>query len=376
MSIAKREDGRWRARYRDPAGKEHARHFARKVDAQRWLDDVTSSVVTGTYTDPRTSSVTLEDWSAIWLKGQVHLKATGRTRVEGIVRLYIVPRWGTTRLRDVSHAEVQAWVTELLTGGLSASSVQRTHGLLSQMLDLAVRDRRLPANPAKGVKLPRKLPKVRRFLTAAQVEALVVECEPYGLVVRFLAYTGLRWGEMAALRVHDVDPVRRRMRIVRSVTEDNGRLIFDTTKTGEERTVPLPRFLAEQVAANVAGKGPDDLVFQGTRGGVLRNGNFNRRTFGPAAIAIGEPALTPHGLRHTAASLAIAAGGNVKVVQQMLGHATASMTLDLYGHLFPDQLDDVADRLDAIGRAAAEHSADFLRTKGLLTPLQPKTGGP
>ena len=172
------------------------------------------------------------------------------------------------------------------------------------MLDLAARDRRLPANPAKGVKLPRKLPKARRFLTAAQVEALVVECEPYGLVVRFLAYTGLRWGEMAALRVRDVDPVRRRMLIARSVTEDNGRLIFDTTKTGEERTVPLPRFLAEQVAANVAEKGPDDLVFQGTRGGVLRNGNFNRRTFGPAAIAIGEPALTPHGLRHTAASRA------------------------------------------------------------------------
>jgi len=376
MSIAKREDGRWRARYRDAAGKEHARHFARKVDAQRWLDDVTSSVVTGTYTDPRTSSVTLEDWSAIWFKGQVHLKATGRTRVEGIVRLYIVPRWGTTRLRDVSHAEVQAWVTELLTGGLSASSVQRTHGLLSQMLDLAVRDRRLPANPAKSVKLPRKLPKVRRFLTADQVEALVVECEPYGLVVRFLAYTGLRWGEMAALRVRDVDPLRRRMLIARSVTEDNGRLIFDTTKTGEERTVPLPRFLAEQIAASVAGKGPDDLVFQGTRGGVLRNGNFNRRTFAPAAIAIGEPALTPHGLRHTAASLAIAAGGNVKVVQQMLGHATASMTLDLYGHLFPDQLDDVADRLDVIGRAAAKIPADFLRTKGVLDPPQTKKKKP
>jgi integrase len=369
LSIAKRDDGRWRARYRDAAGKERARHFARKVDAQRWLDDVTSSVVTGTYTDPRTSSVTLEDWSAIWFKGQVHLKATGRTRVEGIVRLYIVPRWGSTRLRDVSHAEVQTWVTELLEGGLSASSVQRTHGLLSQMLDLAVRDRRLPANPAKGVKLPRKLPKARRFLNADQVEALVVECEPYGLVVRFLAYTGLRWGEMAALRVRDVDPLRRRMLIARSVTEDNGRLIFDTTKTGEERTVPLPRFLAEQITTSFAGKGPDDLVFQGTRGGVLRNGNFNRRTFGPAAIVIGEPRLTPHGLRHTAASLAIAAGGNVKVVQQMLGHATASMTLDLYGHLFPDQLDDVADRLDVIGRAAADFSADYLRTRGPVDPL-------
>jgi integrase len=373
-SIRKQSNGHWKARYRDAARREHARHFARKIDAQRWLDDVTSSVVTGTYTDPRTSRITLAHWAAQWLAGQVHLKATGLTRVEGIVRLYVVPRWGATRLRDVSHAEVQAWVTELMAGGLSASSVQRAHGILSQMLDLAVRDRRLPANPAKGVRLPRKLPKPRRFLTAGQVEALVIECEPYGLVVRFLAYTGLRWGEMAALRVRDIDPLRRRMHIARSVTENNGRLIFDTTKTGEARTVPLPAFLAEQVAVSVAGKGPDDLVFEGTRGGVLRNGNFNRRTFGPAAKAIGEPALTPHGLRHTAASLAIAAGGNVKVVQQMLGHATASMTLDLYGHLFPDQLDDVADRLDAIGRAAAEYSCGQSAVKFEITPLRSAAG--
>jgi integrase len=374
-NISRYESGQWQARYRDAAGRQNAKHFRRKVDAQRWLDDVTSAVVTGTYTDPRTSRVTLADWSATWLAGQVHLKATGRTRVEGIVRLYIVPRWGTTPLRDVSHAEVQAWVTSLLAVPLSPSSVQRTHGILSQMLDLAVRDRRLPANPAKGVKLPRKLAKPRRFLTADQVEALVVECEPYGLVVRFLAYTGLRWGEMAALRVRDVDPLRRRMHIARSVTEDNGRLIFDTTKTGEERTVPLPKFLAEQVAAATAGKGPDDLVFVGTRGGVLRNGNFNRRTFGPAAKAIGEPQLTPHGLRHTAASLAIAAGANVKVVQHMLGQATASMTLDLYGHLFPDQLDDVADRLDVIGRAAAELLVESSLSMAHATPLRPRARG-
>jgi len=368
-SIKKRDDGTYRARYRDSAGKEHARHFARKVDAQRWLDGVASAVVTGTYTDPKASRVTLRDWAATWQAGQLHLKATGRTRVEGIVRKYVVPRWGDTLLEDVSHAAVQAWVTELVASGLSASSVQRTHGIFSQMMDLAVRDRRLAVNPAKGVRMPRKLARPRRFLTAAQVEALAAECEPYGLVVRFLAYTGLRWGEMAALRVCDVDPLRRRIHVTRSVTEDSGRLIFDTTKTGEARMVPLPRFLAEQVGASVAGKAREDLIFEGTRGGVLRNRNFNRRTFRRAAVAIGEPALTPHGLRHTAASLAIAAGGNVKVVQQMLGHATASMTLDLYGHLFPDQLDDVADRLDAIGRAAADQTADFLRTRGLVTAL-------
>jgi integrase len=169
---------------------------------------------------------------------------------------------------------------------------------------------------------------------------------------------------LRTLRVTDIDPLRRRLHVRRSVTEDNGRIVFDTTKTNEARVVPLPRFLAEQVAELCAGRTPDDLVFEGLRGGVLRNRNFNRRTFTPAAVSIGEPHLTPHCLRHTAASLAIAAGANVKVVQQMLGHKTASMTLDLYGHLFPDQLDDVADRLDVIGRAAAADSADYLRTRG------------
>jgi integrase len=207
-------------------------------------------------------------------------------------------------------------VTELLAGGLSASSVQRTHGLLSQMLDLAVRDRRLPANPAKGVKLPRKLPKVRRFLTADQVEALVVECEPYGQVVRFLAYTGLRWGERAALRVRDVDPLRRRMHIARSVTEDNGRLI---------------------------------------------------RTFARAAKAISEPQLTPHGLRHTAASLAIAAGANVKVVQQMLGHATASMTSTSTGTC--SQTNSTTS--PTVWTSSAERLRNFLRTFCGLKALRP-----
>ena len=108
---------------------------------------------------------------------------------------------------------------------------------------------------------------------------------------------------------------------------------------------------------------------------MLRNRNFNRRTFAPAAVRIDEPHLTPHGLRHTAASLAIAAGANVKVVQQMLGHKSASMTLDLYGHLFPDQLDDVADRLDVIGRAAAENLADLLRTNGDLRVLPEVAAG-
>lgn len=109
----------------------------------------------------------------------------------------------------------------------------------------------------------------------------------------------------------------------------------------------------------MAGKRPDDLVFTTPRGDVMRNHNFRSRAFVPAAKKIGMPGLTPHDLRHTAASLAVQAGANVKAVQRMLGHASAAMTLDVYAGLFNDDLDAVADRLDA---AAAAARADYLRT--------------
>jgi integrase len=172
-------------------------------------------------------------------------------------------------------------------------------------------------------------------------------------VVLFLAYTGLRFGELAALRVGRLDFERRRAVIAESVTLVRSEQVWGTPKSHERREVPIPRFLIHQLAAHVAGKAPDDLVFTGVRrGGALRAPVFRRAAFDRAAAAIGMPGLHPHELRHTAASLAIAAGADVKVVQKMLGHKSATMTLDQYGHLFDDRLDDIADRLDAAARLA------------------------
>lgn len=169
-----------------------------------------------------------------------------------------------------------------------------------------------------------------------------------------LAYCGLRWSELAALKVICVDLLRRRLHIAEAVTEVNGgRVAWGTPKSHERRSVPLPRFLAEHLAEHLAGKAPDDLVFTAPGGGVLRNRNARRGWFDPAAEAIGEPGLRPHELRHTAASLAVSAGANVKAVQRMLGHASAAMTLDVYSDLFDDDLDAVAERLDEVARAAA-----------------------
>jgi site-specific recombinase XerD len=97
----------------------------------------------------------------------------------------------------------------------------------------------------------------------------------------------------------------------------------------------------------VDGRDGDAVLFESPRGEVLRVRNFRRSVFGAAVQRVGPAGLHPHELRHTAASLAIASGADVKVVQTMLGHKTATMTLDLYGHLFPDRLDDLTDRMDA-----------------------------
>src|SRR4051812_28576128 len=173
-SIKRRADGVWRARYRDPAGKEHARHFGRKVDAQRWLDEVTSTVVTGTYTDPALARVTVDEWGRRWLDGHAALKPSTRGRYESLMRVHILPRWGMTPIRAVNVADVEDWLSAMTATGLSASSVRQAYRVLSLILDHAVRAGRLARNPATGASLPPARRTEKRFLNHSEVERLAV----------------------------------------------------------------------------------------------------------------------------------------------------------------------------------------------------------
>ena len=383
-NIAKRPDGRWRARYRDSANKEHARHFDRKVDAQNWLDSVTTAVQTGAYVDPNRGKVTIGEWATRWLDGQAHLKPSTHERYAGIVREHVLPRWSNVQLIDVTHADIQAWVSTL-TATRSPATVRKIHRVLALVLKTAVKDSRLARNPAAEINLPRPTSSEHRYLTHEQVDALAKACaappeerskhgpkedtwnDDYRLVVLFLAYTGCRWGEMAALRIGNVDFLRRRARIVESVTLVRGAQTWGTPKGHERREVPLPPFLIDELAAHAVGKQADELLFTGTKGGPLRAQVFQRAVLTRAAASIGLEHFHPHELRHTAASLAIASGADVKVVQQMLGHKSATMTLDLYGHLFEHRLDEVATAMDAARSRGL--LADNLRTDGKLINL-------
>lgn len=352
-SIRRQPDGKFLARHRNPeTDREVSKSFDRKQDAQRWLDAQTARIVRGDWVDPRRSRQTFGALVPGWLETRADRKPTTLAAYESLLRTQVMPRWGTVPLAKITHTQVAAWVAGMRAGGLSASRTRQAYHLFSTVLGMAVRDGLLARNPALEVDLPRMSTKDRRYLTHDQLGDLADLCGPHRTMTLVLGYCGLRWGEAAALRVRRVDLLRGRVEIMESVTEVNGRQVWGSPKTHQRRTVVVPRFLREALADQCHGKGLDELVFPSRSGMPLRVGSYRRTHFNAAAVEIGAPGLVPHELRHTAASLAIASGASIKGVQAMLGHASAAMTLDRYGHLLGDELDAVAERLEAARTAS------------------------
>ena len=272
------------------------------------------------------------------------------------------------RLAEVTPADVAAWLGRLTDSGLSAASVRYAHRVLSLALAYAVLDGRLARNPAEGVPLPRVKAEPKRFLTHGEVERLAGECGRYSSLIYVLGYTGLRWGEVAALQVADLDLMRRRITVARAMAEVGGRGRRPSSasrRITSAATCRCPRSSrrARRTSRPARTRCPRVPV---AGGGFLRNGNFRRNVFDDAAERAGLARVTPHALRHTAASLAIAAGATVVLVQRMLGHCSPSVTLNVYCHLFADDLDTVANRLNAEDR----QSGGPMGTPGLVTAFR------
>ena len=276
---------------------------------------------------PKAGQATVGEYAAIWLTRQVHLKASTRSRYSAIVRVHIEQEFGTTPLAKLDRSAVSAWIVDLLDDGIAGPTVRHIHRVLYMILNSAIDDAKIARNPAARIKLPRDRSRDKRFLTHDEVQRLAA-AGPDSLAVLVLAYCGLRFGELAALRVRNVDPIRRRLQIEESATEVDGVMVFSTPKSHQCRSVPVPRSLIDDIATACAVKQPGDLVFTAPKGGVLWLRNWRRRVFDPAVAAAGLGKLTPHELRHTAASLAVAAGANLEApVRRMLRHASAAMTL-------------------------------------------------
>jgi len=341
---------RYSVRFRKPDNSQgRKRGFTTKREAVAFLASIEVAKNSGAYIDAAESRIVISTLGTIWLKSQTHLKPSSYRPIEIAWRLHVEPKWGAVQVGKVRHSEVQTWASEL-SEHRGATTVLRAYGVLASILDVAVKDRRIPSNPARGISLPRKEKKVRRYLTHEQVQALSANTRSQSTLVLFLAYTGLRWGEATGLRVQNLDLVKRRINVQENAVNVGGKVIVGTPKSHEARSVPYPAFLAEPLAALCAGKRQDQLVF-GDGVTHLRPPDRRRGWFKSAITKCQKtdahfPTVTLHDLRHTAASLAVSAGANVKAVQRMLGHASAAMTLDVYADLFEDDLDDVADALD------------------------------
>lgn len=348
-----REGVRYRVRWRDENHRSKEKGgFKRKIDAELYDASVTVSRAKGDYVDPADSKALIADLGAAWLSAQQHLKPSSYRAQETAWRVHVLPAWGHRRVGEIRHSEVAAWVASFSIGEKpkSATVTIRAFGVLAAILDVAVKDRRITTNPARGVKLPRKAPKRRNYLTGEQVELLASNAGERGTLILLLAYTGLRWGEAIALRVRTVDTLRRRLLVEENAVLVGSTVHLGTPKTHEPRSVPYPAFLSVPLARECEGKTRDQLVF-GNGTAYLPKVNTNHGWWRRAVDVAREvdpdfPEITPHDLRHTAASLAISAGASAKAVQRMLGHASAAMTLDVYADLFEDDADAVATRLD------------------------------
>lgn len=356
-SLRRLPSGRWQARFRTPDGREHTAPstFARKTDADRWLGEVETDISRGQWINPRLGCETLGEWARHYLAAAVHLKPKTHASYESLLRSTIFPRFEEWPLAAIRPDAVRRWVAELSAKGLSASRVRQSYHLLGSLLAAAVADGVISSSPCTGIKLPRHRPSELRYLSAAQVGRLVeVIRPPYGLFVDVLAYGGLRFGEAAALRRRRCDLVRGRLLVAEALTEVNGRLFFGAPKSHQERTVILPasvlETLTDHLEASVAADG-DALVFTAPSGGPLRYSNFRRRVWDPAVQGLGLCGVTPHQLRHTAATLLIDAGASVKDVQAHLGHADAVVTLNTYSAVIEGRSLEFAWRLEQVRRA-------------------------
>jgi len=348
-SVKKRPNGKWRARYRDPEGSEHSRHFDRRVDAERWLDSVRGDLARGTYVDPDAGRCSFGDYAQQWLGIQVHRPSTA-AKLDSDLRNHVLPFLGHRPIGAIRHSEIQAWVKNR-SEVLAPATVEVIYRYLASLFRAAVSDRVIPVSPCSQIRLPKKAVRQVSPLPTEHVKALIDAMpDRYRALAVLAAGAGLRQGEAFGLRVPAVDFLRRSIAVEQQLVCVTGRPPFlAAPKTAAScRTVPAPRVVIDALAQHLTAYPPceDSLVFTAHDGGPIRRNRFGE-IWAATVSRAGLPKGTHfHDLRHYYASLLIRHGESVKVVQARLGHASAQETLDTYGHLWPDS--------DARTRAAVD----------------------
>lgn len=360
--------GRWRVRVslgRDASGK---RLYATRTvrgsasDAKRVLTEMLRTRDRGV--SPALARETLDEWIRIWLRDHC-TDISERTRVgyEDLFRRYLTPELRGRKVAQLTVAEVQKWVSALAASELSPTTVRSAHAALRACLSDAARLEMVMRNVAKGVVLPKKEHREMRALSPQEAQKFLhgLAASPYRTLFLVWLHTGLRNAELAALRWDDFDGTTLHVRRALVFAGRRKPQAVGPTKTGKPRSIPLSsdvvaalkRHRKEQVEhmMNYRGVYVDaGLLFANMRGGTIDFHNIQRRFFKPLLRRLELPDIRMYDLRHTCATLLFAAGENVKVVQERLGHSTPVLTLTTYTHVLPGQQAQASERLQRVLR--------------------------
>ncbi len=370
--ILKTPGGRYRVKVKFRGVIVADRTFDRRIEAIQWETEQKRRLHQGDFVPPKAGRCTVKEIADEYREARLEqVSVRSWESDESALRVHIVPAFGNLPVDSINPVQIEKFLSSL-AARRSVRTAARVRTTLRGVFAYAVRTRRIRSSPAADVPLPRpdsRSGKVVEFepfqldLLLEVVESQRATAGKYADLTLVLALTGVRLGELRGLRMRDYVAVPYpSLTVKRSLPQSarTGRVIErSTTKSGRTRVIPLSELVQPVIAAWASGKDPDDLLFPAPEGGFLHSQNW-RRMVRWDSTGLGR---RPHDLRHTAASLWIAAGVDIKTVSSWLGHSTAKLTLDTYGHLMGTD----ADGTD--GKALAQGLTDYLRQVGYSPKL-------
>ena len=341
---------RYTAIYWDTSGRQRsAGTFTPRREAEKAGRQAESKVEAGTWVDPISGKTTFKDYvEKVWWPSR-HLEASTKAGYRSYLDKHFLPYFGTYPMAEVLPSTVQSWVTQAVASGLSPRSVVKYHVMLHGVFKRAVRDRIIAYNPCADTELPKVVKKKLRILTPEEFEKLLgCIAERFRVMLLTEIETGLRWGELIALRPRHIDFLRRTITVEETIVEvpkkisptGQRMLLKPYPKDDEPRTLTVSQGLLDVIAARISHLGlrRDDLLFPSTEsrdGRPLSRNTFRTRFWRPALAASGlDFGVRMHDLRHANASWLLAGGADLKAVMDRLGHSQI-LTTHQYLHTLP-----------------------------------------
>lgn len=345
---------RYKVQYRDDTGKNCSKSgFRRMSDARRFATEMDNRRHTGTMMDKAASSMTFDDYFQLYCARHLNWKPSTKALISYIYELHIEPQYANIPVSRITSESIQATVNyKIGTEELSESYVHKVKNLFHAVLEIAIENNGIHHNPAKSVAVPSIARRDVHPLTRDQLKAFAdaVPSEKKALVM-VLGTIGLRWGEAAALTMSDIDFDNKRITVSKSFNVVGSHRYIGKTKTGRVRRVAIPDATLSVLKEHCEGLTGNDIVFPSyndrKKHQLLPSAKakswWRRAMLDCQADDESFPYITPHVLRHTAASLMISAGAPVLTVQRQLGHADAATTMNIYSHLYDSDLDAIRD---------------------------------